>query len=279
MNFMPLRQTIAPQRASGRLDLAFRHDGATTRIAKLYQEGCLKARLPRPQSPGIREAILINIGGGIAGGDSLATSITLGPAASALLTTQAAERLYRALDAPARITTSLTLGPGAQLDYLPQETILFAGFALNRALEIDLAAESRLLGLEALVFGRQAMGETLTSGDLRDRITLRRDGQLILADMTRLAGDIAAQLRRPAVANGAGAMATLIYAAPDAPFRLTPLRAALAAAATTVAAATLIDGVIFARLLAPDAKSLRNTILAALRPLRDNRPTPRAWQS
>ena len=277
---MPLRQIIehpAAQRAVGRLDLAFGAHGDATRIQRFYQEGCLKARLPRARRSDICEAVLMNISGGIAGGDALTIALTLAAGARVSVATQAAERVYRALREPASVTTHITLGLGARLDYLPQETILFDGFALRRALEIELAADASFLGVESLVFGRRAMGETLRAGSLRDRISLRRDGKLLLADFTRLDGDIAALLARPAIAAGAAALATVIYAASDAAARLPAVRAALAVYGAESAATTL-DGMIVARLLAPDAISLRSYLLAALRPLLDGRPFPRVWQ-
>lgn len=279
MNFMPFRHIIEPraQRAVGRLDLAFEANGGRTRVEKFYQEGCLKTRLPRPQNPDVCEAVTVNISGGIAGGDALSTDIALGPNARLSLATQSAERIYRALHGrPAQITTSISLGAGAEMDYLPQETILFDGFALNRSLDIDLAEGATFLGVESLVFGRQAMGERVTTGALRDRITLRRDGKLALQDMTRLDGDIAAQLGRKAVADGAMATAALIYAGPDAAEILPDLRTSLAP--FKAGASCPANNIIFCRILAPSAISLRNCLLAAIRQCRPGRSLPRVWQ-
>jgi urease accessory protein len=283
MNFMPVRQYDLPiaQRAKGRLALAFRHDGAAsrTRIQKFYQEGCLKARLPHPASPEIAEAITINISGGIAGGDRLATEIDIGAGASASITSQAAERIYRALDfSPARMQTSITVGAGARLDYLPQETILFDGFALDRSLDIELAEDADFLGVESIVFGRQAMGEIVKFGHLNDRISLNRNGALLLQDMTRLHGDIALQLGRKAVAAGNIGMANILYAGPDLPSRLQAIRAALAGMQCE-AGASGFEGVILTRILAPSAAALRAAVVAVLKTCRDNRPLPRSWQS
>ena len=163
MNFMPVRQLDlpAPQRANGRLMLGFRYDATTsrTRIHEFYQEGCLKARLPQPVEPEICEAITINISGGIAGGDTLTCAIALAENANVSISSQAAERVYRALDTcSATLKTTINVGRNARLDYLPQETILFDGFGLNRDLEINLAEGADYLGVESLVFGRQAMG-------------------------------------------------------------------------------------------------------------------------
>jgi urease accessory protein len=269
MNFVPVRLDVlaAPQRARGRLDLSFTHDG-TTRLDRFYQEGCLKARLPR--GPGV-EAVALNISGGLAGGDALDTALELAPGAEVTFTTQAAERIYRALEAPSRIRTRLTAGAGAVLHYLPQETILFDGFGLDRALDIDLATGAEFLGIESLVFGRLTMGEVLREGVLRDRISLRRDGVLLWQDSTRLEGDIAAQLDRPGIAAGARAMASIFAVGAC---KLDALREALADAH---AGASVIGEVLLARILAPDAAALRRIIVKALGVLRPG-PLPRVWQ-
>jgi urease accessory protein len=280
MNFMPARQLDypAPQRAKGRLALGFRYDAAASRsrVQKFYQEGCLKARLPRPATPAI-EAITINISGGIAGGDNLATEITLGADAAANISSQAAERVYRALDfCPATVKTSITLGQGARLDYLPQDTLLFDGFALDRCLEIDLGEGAEFLGIESLVFGRQAMRETVNFGQLNDRILLRRAGCLILQDITRLDGDIAAKLARNAVAAGNIGMASILYAGPDIAARLRAIRDVLANTPCE-AGASAFEGIILTRILAPSAAALRGCVVAVLKTWA--RPLPRSWQS
>jgi urease accessory protein len=278
---LPVIRAVPPQRAVGRLALSFRADSslAQTRIERFYQEGCLKSRLPRPVEAGICEAVLMNISGGIAGGDELTASITLGERTRACIAGQAAERIYRALGHdPARVTTLIAVGQGAELDYLPQETILFDGFRLRRALEIDMAEDARYLGVESLVFGRQAMGECLRTGMLRDRIQLRRGGIILLNDMLRLEGDLQDLLARKALANGAGAMATVIYAAPDAAARLEPVRAILHESPCE-AGASLVHGVMLVRLLAPSSEILRAAVVKILSLCRDGRALPRVWQS
>jgi len=282
MNFMPVRQFDLPaaQRAIGRLALGFRHDpgAACTRIKTFYQQGCLKARLPRLAAPGMVEAITINISGGVAGGDSLVTEIELGANAAASVTSQAAERVYRALDScAARLSTRITLGAGAELDYLPQETILFDGFALERSLEIELAEDANFLGVESLVFGRQAMGEQINFGRLNDRISIRRNKNLVLRDVTRLEGDIAAKLGRKAVAAGNIGMASMIYAGPDIAGRLSAIRGILAGQRCE-AGASAFDGIILVRMLASSAAALKAGVVAVLKTCRDNRPLPRSWQ-
>ena len=54
------------QRARGALSLAFRRRGPISCLADLRQEGCLKARFPRPD--GGMQVVTLNTSGGIAGG-------------------------------------------------------------------------------------------------------------------------------------------------------------------------------------------------------------------
>ncbi len=264
---------VPAQRAQGRLDLALAHDGVQTRLDRFYQEGCLKARLLRGGAG--HELVALNISGGIAGGDSLETSLDLAPRARALFTTQAAERVYRALDdAPARVATRLRLGACARLDYLPQETILFDGFALTRELDIELAADATFLGVESLIFGRLAMGEQVRAGALHDRISIRREGRMLWKDITRLEGDMAARLDRAGIGAGARAVASIFGVGPGFAARLPDLRAALDGAS---AGASAFEGMVLARILAPDGAALRRVLARALQVLR-GRALPRVWQ-
>lgn len=266
----------ALQRAKGELVVTWRDRNGTTALADLRQEGCLKARFPRPT--GWAEAVMLNSSGGVAAGDQLRLRLEVGAHAKATFTAQAAERFYRArpTDPPATLHTTLTLGEHASAEWLPQETILFDHAALTRTLAIDLAETSWFLGVETLVFGRALMGETVHHLRLRDTITLRRAGTLALHDAIRLEGEAAEVLAQRASTNGAIATATLIHAAPTAVAMLEPLRAAFAETPTQAAASTW-NNLLVARLVAPDSATLRTTIVAALAILRDSRPLPRVW--
>ena len=263
------------QRARGELLLALRRRGPLTVLEDLRQSGCLRARFPRSPNPEHPEAVLLNVGGGIAPGDRLDTTIRLAPHASATLAGQAAERIYRAAPAspPALVRTTLEAADHATLEWLPPDTILYDRSALDRRLDITLAPTARFLGIESLVFGRAASGEILRHVALRDTIRLRRDGRLLLHDALRVDGD-AATLRHRATAAGTGACATLLLAGLDADTMLAPLRAALV---PFEAGASLTDGLLLARILAPDAATLRQATTAALRVLRGGRTLPAVW--
>ncbi len=255
--------------------MALRRRGAATVLADLRQCGCLRARFPRPADPAWPEAVLLNIGGGVAGGDRLDTTIALADGAQAMVAAPAAERFYRASvrSPPALVRTNLRVGPGASLEWLPQESILFDGSALDRRTEVVLSEEARFLGVEQLVFGRAAMGEVLGRLWLRDVIRVRRAGRLVLHDTLRVDGD-AAVLRRRATAEGASAVGTILLAGPDAEGALDAMRDALGGAE---AGASAWDGVLLARVLAADGATLRAAVAGALRAVRAGRRLPGVW--
>lgn len=101
-----------------------------------------------------------------------------------------------------QVRNALTVGPQAQIDWLPQETILFEGAAIDRRLQIDLSKDAQLLMVEPLVFGRAAMGERLGTLDLRDRIMINRTGVPLYHDAIALTGDASAHLAKAFVARG-----------------------------------------------------------------------------
>jgi len=266
----------ALQRARGAVRVGFGLREGATMLAELRQEGCLKVRFPRPERGAWIGAALLNCSGGVAAGDHLSVSIDLVPGARAVIATQAAERIYRAPDgaAPALLRTRLTLGEGAALEWLPQETMIFDRAALERRLEIDMAADAWFLGAETLVFGRAEMGESVRQAACADLIRIRRGGRVILHDAVRLHGDVAARLDRRAVGGGARAITTLVLVAPDAPSRLDAVRAALDG---RDGAASAWDGMLVARILSSTAAIARARLLAVLASVREGRPIPRVW--
>ena len=154
----------ALQRSHGEARLRFAADATgQSRLKERYASS--PARLLTPRTHGeAPEAVLANTAGGVAGGDSLSVSVECGPGADGVVSGQAAEKIYRALDAPAKMQTKLRLDAGATLEWLPQETILFNGALLNRQINVDLADDARLLMAETIVLGRKAHNETFASG-------------------------------------------------------------------------------------------------------------------
>ena len=260
-------------RGASEVRAELRVNGGVTGLAQLYETGSLRLRLPRAH--GRCEAVLLNTGGGIAGGDRLATALTLGAGAHVVATSQAAEKIYRAEAEPATIAVRLTLGAGARLDWLPQETILHDGARVRRALEIDMAGDATLTLLEMIVFGRLARGEQVTSGEIGDRWRIRRDGRLVLAEQIRLEGPVAGRLDRGAIGNGARAIATLVHIAPSAEGRIDAVRETLTGA-TCHAGASAWNGMLVTRFAAADPALLRAAAARAAMTL-TGAALPRSW--
>lgn len=265
----------ALQRARGCGRIAVGAEDGRTRLARLYQEGCGKIRLPKDARAEGLEAVLINSSGGLTGGDRMTWAAEAGAGARLTLTTQACEKVYRARDGQAEVRTALTVGEDARVDWLPQETILFDGGALSRRLEADLAPGARLLAVEAVILGRTAMAETVRVGALRDRWRVRSEGRLIFADDLRMDGPIADLAAQAPVLAGARAFASLLLVDANAGRFLTPLRAALG----STGGASAFDGKLFARVTASDGFELRRALLPALEILRDGAPLPRVWST
>jgi urease accessory protein len=188
-------------RAEGRARVSAKLRGGVSVLGELEERGSAKARLPRTYGDAL-EAVLLNTAGGVTGGDRFAWEAEAEAGAALTLATQTAERAYRAQPGETgRIETRLTAGPGARLDWLAQETILFDRCALRRSLTLDMEEDARALIVEPVVLGREAMGETVTQGFFSDSQTIRRGGRLIYADRTRLAGPVARHRRRPRCAG------------------------------------------------------------------------------
>jgi urease accessory protein len=205
---------FAANRAQGAVRFDVRCEDGVTRRGRLHESGSLRVRFPSPEGEGL-SAVFVNTAGGVAGGDRFDIAVSAGEGARLTLTTAAAEKVYRAPDAPAQLDISLKAADGAHLAWLPQETILFDAAKISRRIDIDLAESASLLLCEIVVFGRAAMGERMERGEFVDRWRLRRGGRLVFAETVRLDGDIGAKLARPAVAKGGAAIATALIVPGD----------------------------------------------------------------
>ncbi len=123
--------------ASSTIAVAFAQREATTVAVDRYESGNLRIRFPR--NLGHCQAIVVNTGGGVVGGDRLSLAFDLGIGAAAVVTSQAAEKIYRSDGAIAAIDTRLRLAAGARFAWLPQETILYDGARLDRRLSAEIA--------------------------------------------------------------------------------------------------------------------------------------------
>jgi urease accessory protein len=244
------------QRANGIGRVVLGSFGGDTCIKDLFQKSPIRIMFPRFGVGSLEEAVLINTAGGIAGGDQLEYGITMLANASITVTSQAAEKVYRALDEPSRIITKLRVHNLAKLAWLPQETILFNWGRLSRETEIELSSEAELLALEWLVLGRAAHGEEAVGGHITDSWRVKKDGRLIWADSFRVTDEVFPHLHRKALLSNCKAVGTLIYYGPSLDARLEFLRDVVLSLSCHCAA-TSVGGLIIVRFAAKVSYDLR----------------------
>ncbi|TPN47754.1 urease accessory protein UreD [Mesorhizobium sp. B1-1-9] len=264
------------QRAAGLAQLGCASMDGRTRLRRLYQDGSAKIRLPAV-SAGPLEAVLINTAGGLTGGDRLGWDVDVGANASAAITTQACEKVYRAASGRAEVSIKLTVGENGRIAWLPQETIVFDRAAFARTLDVELAAVAEALLVEATVFGRLAMGERAAHGNFHDRWRVRGNGSLIHAEDFRIGPDIAAILGRPAVAGGAIAVATLLLVSPRAEALLDPVREIIGDQGGASIWSVGTSGKLLARLYAEDGYQLRRRLVPLVGLLNGEAGLPKLW--
>lgn len=268
--------TVQFQRVAGagRLEVDMR--AGRTRIARLFQEGSAKIRMPAVVSDPL-EAILINTAGGLTGGDRLSWQIAVGPGASLAVTTQACEKAYRAGDGQSEVSARLVAGRNARIAWLPQETILFDRSGLRRRLDVELAEGAEALLLEATIFGRGAMGETVKTALFTDNWRVRVAGRLVHAEAFAIGPDATAAMVRGAVLSGARAMATLLLVSPDAGRHLDEARAIAGSHGGASAWNVGGTGKLLARLVAEDGYALRQKLVRLINLLNGQAGLPKVW--
>lgn len=249
-------------RAEGQVDVGFKRRGSATVIADLYQQGCAKARFPGQPSGSPFQAVLINTSGGLTDDDHFQINIDWGHDCSAIVTSQAAERIYKSRGGNAKVEATLTVAPDATAVWLPQETLLFDQGRCARRMTVDLASNSHFLAMDALVLGRSAMQERVSKGYWLDRWRIRRDGKLIFADGflldDRRDGDIQRTLAKKTIANACQAIATGLVVSDCAVLFEAAVRSVLSSC-DVFGGVSRVGSVLFWRFMSPDASVLRAT--------------------
>ena len=266
-------ETAAPvaQRAIGRLHLRAKRRGARSVIGGLRQEGSVKALFPKVRGAAL-DCVFLNTAGGLTGGDDMRLDVAAEEGAHITVSSQAAERAYRSIDGAAgNVVVDLSVGAGGCIHWLPQETILFDHAALSRTLRVDLAPDATALLVEPIIFGRRAMGEDVQTLSLRDHWRVRRDGKLVFADAIRLQGDAKDIMSGLATGQGAGAVATVLLAGPQAASCAANIDLQGLSGASLIA-----DDLLLVRLLAEDGYHLRRQLWPVMTAL-SNVPIPRVW--
>ncbi len=260
------------QRASGRGECFVKSRGALTVVDRLWQQGCAKLRLPKAAN-GDFEVIMINSSGGLTGGDRLDWAFRADAGCAMTVTTQACEKVYASIGGAADVSTSMCIGAGAHINWLPQETILFDEAQLSRSLTVDLEADATALIVEPVLLGRLAMDETVVSGLFHDRWTIWREGKTVHAEAFKIGPDVDTQKKQAAVFDGANAFATVLLLDPDCEHLLEPARAIIG----TKGGASFWNGKLLARVIDIDGYQLRKRLVPLVSLLNKQASLPKCW--
>ncbi|MSP96493.1 MAG: urease accessory protein [Betaproteobacteria bacterium] len=184
------QHTLAPPHWDARLALEYVRRAERSVLARRSHSGPLRVQRDLyPEGEGTCHTIVVHPPGGIAGGDSLALSVRLGPHSAALLTTPGAGKWYRTQAAAACQSLQFDLSPGAFLEWLPQETILFDGAVAKMHTRVQLTGDAAYTGWEILCFGRAASGLRFASGLLTQNTQIFADADRLWAEQAQVAGD------------------------------------------------------------------------------------------
>lgn len=170
------------------LELAYARFGATTRPVLRRHLGPLRVQKHLyAEGPEVCQHIIVHPPGGIAGGDRLAISARVERDAWAQLTSPGAAKWYRATG-PASQTLRLQVAPGATLEWLPQETIVFSAAQAELTTLIELQGDARLFYWDVVALGRPASGERFEQGLFQAHLDIQRDGRPLWHERQRIKG-------------------------------------------------------------------------------------------
>jgi len=172
------------------LDLTFTGSDRGTALRDCTHQGPLYVQKAfYPEGKDCAHVYLLHPPGGIVSGDTLEVRLNLEDSANVLLTTPGASRLYRArIDESQtepllqRITNTLEVGTSSQLEWLPNETIVYDGAIIDLVTEVQLAPNATFCGWEITCLGLPAADAPFKHGRFSQRFSIYRDKQPCILD-------------------------------------------------------------------------------------------------
>jgi urease accessory protein len=159
----------------------------TVLVEKRHTGPLLVQKAIYPEGEKICHAVIVHPPGGIAGGDELRVEIDLEADSSAVVTTPAATKWYKAPRHRCRQQTTIRLAERATLDWLPQENIFYNATHAESTFRLQIGPGATAIGWEIGMLGRQASGEEWLEGSLRFLTSIERtDGLPLWVERLRL---------------------------------------------------------------------------------------------
>jgi urease accessory protein len=175
-----LEPVEAPSRTghAGSARLAFERAGSRTVVRTALAHSPLRLLTPRNHGHAAW-AYTSSLGGGLVDGDHLSLEVDVAPEASALLSTQGANRVYRS---PRGCRSDLTarVEEGALLAVVPDPTVCFTGARYAQVLDVRLASGASLVLVDLVTSGRDASGERWAFSHYTSTLRVHVDGRALV---------------------------------------------------------------------------------------------------
>jgi urease accessory protein len=174
-----------PRAAEGQIDLLLAPAGGATRLQRGLAVPPLqlsRLRYDDPAHPGRACLTMVHLGG-VLSGDRCRILVELADGADVAIGGAAATQVYTMPAGAAAQETTLRLGPGSRLLWLPAPLILFAGARFRQELRAELAPGALLVALDVMAPGRLARGEVFQFARFESRLeVLDRAGACLAAE-------------------------------------------------------------------------------------------------
>lgn len=267
---------------SARLALGFEARGERTVLAHREHHGPLAVQKPFYPEQAACHVYLLHPPGGVVGGDHLSVQVKVADGAHALITTPASTKFYRSGGEFAVQEQCLDVAPHGILEWLPQDTILFASSRVATTTRINLTPGARFIGWEILCLGRPAAGELFNDGVCRQRFELWSDDTPLLIERANLIGG--SRILEAAWGFGGQTVYGCLVATPATKPMLELVREDVQAAGDGLFSATLIEDTLVCRYLGDSAEDTRQSFASAWSVIRPNMLgltacPPRVWST
>jgi urease accessory protein len=236
-----------------------------------------------PEGPAVCHTVIVHPPGGIVGGDELEVTMHLREGSAVLVTMPGAAKWYRSPHAFAAQRLKLAVGPGAMLEWLPPETIVYNGARAKLQTGVTIEPGGSYLGWEILCLGRTASGEKFMNGEILQRTDLAFADEPAWSERCVLQGG--SPLLESAVGlHGAPVSALLIAAGKEVPTEVVAQCRAVGIDDGARSGISAFDRMLIARYIGCSCEEAKNYFIALrklLRPFLCGRAAvePRIWNT
>jgi len=129
---------------------------------------------------------VLHTAGGLVGGDLLEFEVNLEKNSKVLLTTSSAQKVYGSVGISkinpkgtfSKQKNLIKILDNSHLEYLPQETIIFANGLYEQKFKVFISETSSFLFTDLIRLGRSSSGESIESGVFRSKLEIMRNNEL-----------------------------------------------------------------------------------------------------